>query len=89
MITQEEQNFNSMLGLKIRLRRKELKLTQTIVGQALNVSFQQIQKYERGTNAISAKKILDLAKVLNTSVLYFYDVPTLETESKENDKGNS
>lgn len=88
MIAREEQFFNSMIGLKIRLRRKELKLTQTFVGQALNVTFQQIQKYEKGTNSVSAKKVADLAKVLKTSVLYFYDVPKIEMES-ENDQSKS
>ena len=88
MIAREEQFFNSMIGLKIRLRRKELKLTQTFVGQALNVTFQQIQKYEKGTNSVSAKKVADLAKVLKTSVLYFYDVPTIQMESK-NDQSTS
>ena len=88
MIAREEQFFNSMIGLKIKLRRKELKLTQTFVGQALNVTFQQIQKYEKGTNSVSAKKVADLAKVLKTSVLYFYDVPNIEMEL-ENDQSKS
>ena len=47
-----EENFNIHLGRKLRMRRLSLGLTQTKVAQAINVTFQQIQKYEKGTNGV-------------------------------------
>ncbi len=68
-----EGNFNGHLGKKLRMRRLALGLTQTKVAQAINVTFQQIQKYEKGTNGISSLRIMQLAKFLKVSVLYFFD----------------
>ena len=55
------------------MRRLALGLTQTKVAQAINVTFQQIQKYEKGTNGISSLRIMQLANFLKVSVLYFFD----------------
>ena len=68
-----ESNFNRHLGAKLRLRRLALGLTQTKVAQAINVTFQQIQKYEKGTNGISSLRIMQLASFLKVPVLYFYE----------------
>ena len=68
-----EGNFNGHLGKKLRMRRLALGLTQTKVAQAINVTFQQIQKYEKGTNGISSLRIMQLANFLKVSVLYFFD----------------
>ena len=68
-----EGNFNRHLGSKLRMRRLALGLTQTKVAQAINVTFQQIQKYEKGTNGISSLRIMQLANFLKVSVLYFFD----------------
>ena len=59
-----EGNFNRHLGSKLRMRRLALGLTQTKVAQAINVTFQQIQKYEKGTNGISSLRIMQLGKIL-------------------------
>ena len=59
-----EVNFNRHLGSKLRMRRLALGLTQTKVAQAINVTFQQIQKYEKGTNGISSLRIMQLGKIL-------------------------
>ena len=68
-----ESNFNRHLGSKLRLRRLALGLTQTKVAQAINVTFQQIQKYEKGTNGISSMRIMQLANFLKVPVVYFYE----------------
>ena len=68
-----ESNFNRHLGSKLRLRRLALGLTQTKVAQAINVTFQQIQKYEKGTNGISSLRIMQLASFLKVPVLYIYE----------------
>lgn len=68
-----ENNFNLHIGKKIKFRRLELRLTQTKVGNAVNVTFQQIQKYEKGINAVSAERLLQLANYLKVPVTYFYE----------------
>ena len=68
-----EGNFNRHLGSKLRMRRLALGLTQTKVAQAINVTFQQIQKYEKGTNGISSLRIMQLGKILKVPVIYFFE----------------
>ena len=68
-----EDNFNKHLGSKLKLRRLALGLTQTKVAQAINVTFQQIQKYEKGTNGISSLRIMQLANFLKVPVVYFFE----------------
>ena len=68
-----EQNFNKHLGSKLRMRRLALGLTQTKVAQAINVTFQQIQKYEKGTNGISSLRIMQLSNFLKVPVVYFFE----------------
>ena len=68
-----ESNFNRHLGTKLRIKRLSLGLTQTKVAQAINVTFQQIQKYEKGTNGISSLRIMQLANFLKVPVVYFFE----------------
>jgi len=68
-----EGNFNRHLGSKLRMRRLALGLTQTKVAHAINVTFQQIQKYEKGTNGISSLRIMQLANFLKVPVVYFFE----------------
>ena len=68
-----EGNFNKHLGSKLRMRRLSLGLTQTKVAQAINVTFQQIQKYEKGTNGISSLRIMQLGNFLKVPVVYFFE----------------
>ncbi len=82
-----ESNFNRHLGSKLRIRRLALGLTQTKVAQAINVTFQQIQKYEKGTNGISSLRIMQLANFLKVPVVYFYeDFASYEGEAYQNEK---
>ena len=68
-----EGNFNKHLGSKLRMRRLALGLTQTKVAQAINVTFQQIQKYEKGTNGISSLRLMQLATFLKVPIVYFFE----------------
>ena len=68
-----EENFNKHLGNKLKLRRLALGLTQTKVAKAINVTFQQIQKYEKGTNGVSSIRLLQLANYLKVPVNYFFE----------------
>ena len=80
-----EGNFNRHLGSKLRMRRLALGLTQTKVAQAINVTFQQIQKYEKGTNGISSLRIMQLGSILRVPVMYFFeDYPGYLEATKDN-----
>ena len=80
-----EENFNRHLGSKLRMRRLSLGLTQTKVAQAINVTFQQIQKYEKGTNGISSLRIMQLSNFLKVPVVFFFeDFPLYQGSSSEN-----
>ena len=78
-----EGNFNKHLGSKLRMKRLALGLTQTKVAQAINVTFQQIQKYEKGTNGISSLRIMQLANFLRVPVVYFFEGYPIYTESNK------
>ena len=68
-----ENNFNKHLGSKLKLRRLALGLTQTKVAKAINVTFQQIQKYEKGTNGVSSSRLMQLSQFLKVPITYFFE----------------
>ena len=68
-----EENFNKHLGNRLKLRRLALGLTQTKVAKAINVTFQQIQKYEKGTNGVSSIRLLQLSNYLKVPINYFFE----------------
>ena len=68
-----EESFNVHLGRKLRMRRLSLGLTQTKVAQAINVTFQQIQKYEKGTNGVSSNRLMQLSEFLKVPIIYFFE----------------
>jgi transcriptional regulator with XRE-family HTH domain len=61
------------VGLRIRLRRKALGISQDRLAEALGLTFQQVQKYERGANRVSASKLWETARALKTTVSWFYE----------------
>ena len=69
------------IGIKLRNKRVERKLNQTKVADVLGVTFQQVQKYERGINRISAGRLFQFSRILDVPVGYFYD--------KIGDEGNA
>lgn len=56
------------VGQRMRIRRKQLGLSQSALAESLGVSFQQVQKYERGANRVSASTLVRVARTLQTSV---------------------
>ena len=79
-----EDNFNKHLGNKLKLRRLALGLTQTKVAKAINVTFQQIQKYEKGTNRVGASRLQNISSVLNVPVSFFFeDAPGDQTTGQQ------
>jgi transcriptional regulator with XRE-family HTH domain len=61
------------VGTRIRMRRMMLGLSQTNLGSAVAVTFQQVQKYEKGTNRVSASRMQQFAKILDVPVSFFFD----------------
>ncbi len=61
------------VGSRVRLRRTLLGMNQTQFGEALGLSFQQVQKYERGFNRISASRLYQLSQILDVPVSFFFD----------------
>ncbi|WP_198376901.1 helix-turn-helix domain-containing protein [Neoroseomonas rubea] len=61
------------VGTRVRLRRTLLGMSQEKLGEALGLTFQQIQKYERGVNRIGASRLFDLARVLDVPIGFFFD----------------
>ncbi|MGO4705406.1 helix-turn-helix domain-containing protein [Microvirga sp. 2MCAF38] len=61
------------IGQRVRLRRTAMGLSQEKLAQALGITFQQVQKYERGTNRIGASRLQEIARVLSVPVASFYD----------------
>ncbi|MGH7039588.1 MAG: helix-turn-helix domain-containing protein [Stellaceae bacterium] len=61
------------VGARVRLRRNMLGLSQEKLGEAIGLTFQQVQKYERGANRIGASRLHDLSRVLDVPVSFFFD----------------
>ncbi len=61
------------VGARLRVRRTLLGMSQTTLGDAIGLTFQQVQKYERGSNRISASRLFALTRVLDVPIEYFFD----------------
>lgn len=61
------------VGARVRLRRTLMGMSQEKLGELLGLTFQQVQKYERGANRIGASRLYDLSRVLDVPVSYFFD----------------
>jgi transcriptional regulator with XRE-family HTH domain len=65
--------IDAHVGSRVRLRRMLLGMSQEALGEHLGLTFQQVQKYEKGVNRIGASRLFDLAHVLGVPVQFFYD----------------
>lgn len=65
--------IDRIVGQRLRWRRRELKLTQEQLGEKLGLTFQQVQKYEKGVNRISAGRLFEIAQALGITITYFYE----------------
>ena len=70
---QEYAYVDEHVGDRIRVRRTLLGMGQENLGEALGLSFQQVQKYEKGADRVSASRLFQLSKILNVPVPYFFD----------------
>jgi transcriptional regulator with XRE-family HTH domain len=62
--------FDLHVGSRVRQRRRQLGMSQDTLARAVNITFQQVQKYERGATRISASRLYDMARVLGVTVGY-------------------
>lgn len=78
------------VGARVRLRRMTLGMSQEKLGEHLGITFQQIQKYEKGTNRIGASRMQAIARVLSAPVaLFFEDAPGIAPVAGDQGFGNS
>ena len=71
------------VGGRIRMRRNMLGMSQERLGESLGITFQQVQKYEKGTNRVGASRLQDIASILNTPVSFFFeDAPNKDPSSQ-------
>ncbi|MGE5475705.1 MAG: helix-turn-helix domain-containing protein [Bacteroidales bacterium] len=64
---------DASVGKRIRLRRTALGMSQEKLAEALGLTFQQVQKYEKGANRVGASRLFDLARVLGVAVEFFFE----------------
>ena len=85
MLNEDVRQFNLSVGKKIKTRRLELKKTQSWLAKKIGVTFQQVQKYEKGSNGTNLFNLKQMADALKVSVLYFFveEKPLLLTKEME------
>jgi transcriptional regulator with XRE-family HTH domain len=73
-MTKRDPNFvDRHVGNRVRMRRLLVGMSQEKLGELLGITFQQIQKYEKGSNRVSASRLYQISRVLGVPVQYFYD----------------
>jgi transcriptional regulator with XRE-family HTH domain len=78
------------VGARIRFRRRTLKVSQEKLAERLGLTFQQVQKYERGANRVSASKLQEIANSLDTTVGYFFEgLPDSDGRGRAGDGGDA
>jgi len=70
------------VGARVRMRRMLLGMSQERLGEAIGLTFQQVQKYERGANRVGSSRLFDLARVLDVPVSYFFDEMSASTSAR-------
>jgi len=74
--------IDAHVGTRVRLRRMLLGMSQEKLGEHLGLTFQQVQKYEKGVNRIGASRLFDLSRVLGVPVQFFYDEAPAEIDDR-------
>src|SRR5436309_232278 len=75
------------IGQKIRALRTAKEVSQVELGRALGVTFQQVQKYEKGANRVSAGRLQKIANMLDTPITFFYGEPVAGSKKHQGDDG--
>ncbi len=85
----QDKRIDAHVGRRLRRRRTLLGMSQTALGQAVGLTFQQIQKYERGTNRIGSGRLYQFAEVLDVPVQFFFDDMTPDVAGRPSDVGEA
>ena len=92
-MTRRDPNYIDVhVGSRLRMRRQIVSMSQEKLGELLGITFQQVQKYEKGTNRISASRLFYAAKILGIPVqAFFEDLPEVESTNgfSENNADNT
>jgi transcriptional regulator with XRE-family HTH domain len=86
MKTRSSTAIDKHVGARLRTRRMMLKMSQTALGEALGVTFQQVQKYEKGVNRIGAGRLQEIAGILQVPIVYFFEGAPTSTRHSERSK---
>lgn len=82
MVTKSPNPVDRHVGTRVRMRRMMVGMSQEKLGEALGITFQQIQKYEKGTNRISASRLQQTSRVLGVPIDFFYEgAPQFDSEA--------
>ena len=73
MASKDPSNIDKHIGYKLKLRRVDAGMSQEALGEKVGLSFQQIQKYEKGTNGVSSIRLLQLSNYLKVPINYFFE----------------
>ena len=73
MLAKSPNPVDVYVGQRVRMRRIEIRMSQEFLGEQIGLTFQQIQKYEKGTNRIGASRIQQIGKVLKVPASFFFD----------------
>ena len=73
MASKDPSNIDKHIGYKLKLRRVDAGMSQEALGERVGLSFQQIQKYEKGANRISASRLFELTRILEVDISYFFE----------------
>jgi transcriptional regulator with XRE-family HTH domain len=76
------EDIDRAIGIAVRTARNELGMSQDALGKKLGVTFQQIQKYEKGANRISSSMLVQVARVLQRPTTYFLDEPKYKPNTR-------
>ena len=72
-VSKEPNPIDRHVGNRVRMQRILLNMSQEKLGEALGITFQQVQKYESGHNRVSASRLFDISRVLNCPIAYFFE----------------
>jgi transcriptional regulator with XRE-family HTH domain len=72
-----------LVGKRVRTRRTELGMSQTQLAEILKITFQQVQKYERGVNRVTCSRLSEIATALNVPITFFFSEPAMRAAKRQ------
>ena len=81
--------IDAHVGSRVRIRRLEVGMSQEKLGDALGITFQQVQKYENGINRISASRLQHVSRILQVAIAYFFEGAPGQLKAKDNDPSSA